>query len=380
MNSWCRKLASAAVITGLATSLTAAAIVADSLPTSAASGVATAKKLTAHYQLPPTSIGVTKKIGKPIPKGKIIAYMSTGLPSSTVNLAPLQAAAKLLGWKIDEINIGTSATTIQQGFNEVVSLHPDAIINIGTATSEFSSQCAQLARADIPVFDSSVLTTQGEGYGGCVKGFTDAENQISVTGRIMADYIVANSNGKAHVLQIGGQDFGILTAVTSGLTKELKRLCPSCTSNIITVQATDIGKTVATKVVGYLRAHPTTNYVAASFDTLFLGVPAALQSAGLTKVTLVGMDPSSANAVAISSGSLEKASVAFGIYEQNYRAMDQIARYFTKGNVKIDQFAPDPFFTLANTNVSHWPGSPSAYPWPNVKNYQAQYKKLWGLG
>jgi hypothetical protein len=58
-----------------------------------------------------------------------------------------------------------------------------------------------------------------------------------------------------------------------------------------------------------------------------------------------------------------------------YRAMDTFARIFTHKSIAPDLNATDPQWFITAANI---PSTTSYFP--VVANYEAQYKKLWGLG
>jgi hypothetical protein len=350
-------------------------------PGAASADVAEAQRLVAPYEKLPTTIGDMTPIGKPIPSGKVVAFMDAGTPAVHANLAPLTAAAAALGWTVRDINVGVTATSIQAGWNTVVRLKPDYIIDhTGNLPSTYARQCAQLAALNIPVFVDSVVRKDAAGFS-CIKGITDDERQIGPLGTIVADYIISRSGGNARVLYLNVPQFGILIPQGEYLKAELSRLCASCTYSSIDFSASDIGTSaVATQIVGYLRAHPDINYIVPAFDPILSGVQSALQGAGISNISFVGTTPQAANAVAIAQGnSPEKASISYDQITGDWKMMDMVARYSVGLPVTVDETSPDNYFLLTTDNVSAWPGQPSAFPWPTVADYQAKYKALWGV-
>src|SRR4051794_32222364 len=55
-----------------------------STPSGGGAGLAAAKTALAEYQKPPTDIGVTEPVGKPIPTGKKLVYIYCGAPICNV--------------------------------------------------------------------------------------------------------------------------------------------------------------------------------------------------------------------------------------------------------------------------------------------------------
>jgi len=354
---------------------------ADTASEGSSKGVAEAKSLVQKYSQLPTSIGDMPPIGKPIEGGKTIAFINSGTPAVEANLPHLEAAAAVLGWDVVDVPAGTTAAENSAAWDRVLQIKPDFVQNTsGFTTASFARQCKAMAAAGIAVFDNSVPRKDAFGYGGCVKGLINDEAQISMTGKISADYIVADSDGEGKVVVLNVPEIPILATYATGLTEEVERLCPSCEVNVLDLLVADLGtQEIPTKTVGFLRANSGTGYVAASYDDLLSALPTALRGAGLEDVKLLGETPQVGNMVEIENDGAQKASVIYDQIQANWKSIDMMARYSVGESLSATEKTPDPFFLPTSENVDVWPAPGEEFPWATVTDYQDQYKALWGV-
>ena len=107
----------------------------------AANGVAQAKKIVAQASKRPTSIGITKKIGKKVPKGKKITYVScAAITACTIQGKIVSAAASLLGWKTTTITTDGSPQQLQNAFDSAIRTGANGIINTAIQRSNLETQ------------------------------------------------------------------------------------------------------------------------------------------------------------------------------------------------------------------------------------------------
>jgi ribose transport system substrate-binding protein len=315
-----------------------------------------------------------------IPTNVTVAVMNTDQPSGDQFNKSTADAMKAMNknWKFVDIHQGVTPEKIKAAWDGVIGSKPTAVIADGMSRTLVQTQCDQLDKLGIPVFDAAVTD---ENLGSCVKGIVFGSKVWEALGAAMADWIIADSKGKGNVVAVSGKEFGILNSVATGVENELKRLCSGCSYKRLDVQSADIGTQVPGQLVGYLRSHADTKYVAATFDDLLLGVSGALKSGGLNSVKLVGQNPHPDNQVAIANGDLEKAAIAFGPENLAWTAVDAVARYLAKDDTYKDvDYAPkSQGWLLTKDNVSSWGGKPDAL-WPNTAGYKALFTALWSAG
>jgi ABC-type sugar transport system substrate-binding protein len=340
--------------------------------------VKAAKAATTKLLARPTSIGVTEPIGAKVPSGKKIDFVVPNVPSALAMAKPLTEAAKALGWTTTIRNAGTSPEDFVAAVEKATQSAPDGVFIAGIPPAVITRQLQALKGAKIPVI------TLGAPGGNVPAPSTGIIFNIAGTpyntdaGTALANWVTADSNGKADTLAIGVPDFPGPHAVTTGFKAQLAKSCPKCKFDSMNFPADTIGQTLPQTLAGYLRTHQDVKYVVADFDDLYAGVPAALQSAGITGVKLAGNTPSTTNQVNIAAGNDEAGGYMFSLFENPWRVIDVFARTFAGKPVDASVNAPIPAWLITKDNQKSW-GGPADSAWPLVKDYQAQYKKLWGV-
>lgn len=318
----------------------------------------------------PTTIGITDPIKSPIPKGKTIAFIQCGSPICASLGNDLAAAAAQVNWKVDRINAGLSAETINAAWGQAVSTKPDAVVASGTPRVLFNTELAQLAALKIPVVDLTTADTAGNGLTQVFGG----PDQYSGQGKNIADYMLVNSGDKTvNALSVTISAYPNVALVGKGVSAEIKAQCSSCTADILDVPATSIGSDLPSRITSYLSAHPKVNWVYVGFADMVTGLPAALNSAGLGGVKIVTLSTNPTIATYMKNGQNLVMATGFDVTEMMWRSVDYLARTWTGSS------------TTQNTDESTLPSwfvtkdnLPSATDnFPYVADYQAEYEKLW---
>jgi ribose transport system substrate-binding protein len=330
-------------------------------------GVATASALVAKYTPQATSIQVTTPVAGSIPAGKTIDFLDCGTPACHQLYLTFTSAATLLKWTVKDINQGFTPETVHNAWSQVLANPPDGVVTTGQPTSAFASQMAQLN--GVPVVDCCTTNTPT----GNLKLVVNDAELATLVGKLQAAVIAKDSGGTGSVVSLSTPFFPVLGTAEDSLKKNLAAFCTSCSFDTLDLAATDLGSpTLPTKVVGYLRAHPSVTYVVAGFDDEFIGLPAALSAAGLSgKVKLIGADPSPTELGYIKSGQ-EFASVSYATKAAMYLLADGLARIFTGSSPLVDHVVLPPQ-VLTKDNIQ------STQEAPDVQGYEAQFKALWGL-
>jgi ABC-type sugar transport system substrate-binding protein len=199
-------------------------------------------------------------------------------------------------------------------------------------------------------------------------------NQATQTqrfGELVGNWIVADDNAK-------GDDVAIFTVANfptlAPFAQTVKRIvnegCAQCATQIVNVQATDVGKRLPSQIVSALQQNPKIKYVAMAFGQMSTGVRPALNAAGYKDVKLVGEGSYAANLEALRSGH-EQMWAGLTSTLQGWYATDAFARFFNSDDVKPadDVIMPTQILTKANVGTDKWFLGP--------KDYQQRFKGLW---
>lgn len=330
-------------------------------------GLAQAKAIVAAAAQRPTKLPITQAIGKPVPKGKTVAFISCGSPECAQEGALIRQGTNALGWTLQVINTDASPQSENAAFAQVVREKLDVVLFSAIDRSTFSQYIPQLKANGTFVAGAYVTYNAGDGV-----GYTnETPPDISPVGHLQAAWVTSESGGTGNAVFINIPAYAILADMQSGFDSGLSAMCPKCTTHTLEVPNAAVGVNVPSLVVSYLRAHPQTKYVVASADSLVVGLPAALQAAGLTGIHVIGQAATGTNLQYIHDGQ-EGASVALDYYYDLWALIDAAARHFA--GVPQVPFVLPHLWLLTRQNA---PVTNNIFP--VIATSQQQYEKLWGV-
>ena len=369
-----------AVMLGLA--LAACGSTAANSPTSSATGgggsspsadpLASARAAVQQLASQPsaTDIGVTAALTTK-PTGKRVVYMQCGIPVCVAVGDIMQQAAQALGIKYSRVNTGATAEDIVKAWTQVANSPPDGVLATGAPTVLYSAQLQQLAAAHVPV----VIWAMTEGVGNGIVANLEDSTFFSNAAKLMADWLAVNAGagGGAKVLYVDAPEFLVAAPMKAAFKDELTADCSSCTVDSIDVKIADVGTQVPSRVVSYLQQHPDVKWVVPAAGDFAIGVPAAMQQAGITGVQLVSQSGSPVNYGYIKDGS-EALDVGHPLGMLSYRAIDALARAMT--GQPVPTYTPIPRWYITKDNVGSFDASK---PWVGPSGFDSAYRKLWGV-
>lgn len=330
---------------------------------------ARANDLVRQWSARPTSIGITAPINGAIASGKVIAYVNCGLPACDQRYLDYTAAAERLGWKIQQYRTSGTSESVTAAWDKVVADRPDGVISVGKERTAFTPQLAKLKAAKIPVVSLSVTDKVGDGL---TMVLGDAQESRPI-GEIMAAWATADGNGSANTLFVDLPGFDILKPLQEQFEESYASLCSGCVEESINIPATSIGKDVPERIVSYLRAHPKVDHVALAIGDLSVGLPAALQQAGLQDKVKIIAGTGNSQVYSYIAGNKMEAVVAIHSREIGWATLDTFARYFAGESLSPDADASYPLWLVTKDNLV----SPDS-EFPLVADYQRQFAALWG--
>ena len=370
-----KSIAAVAVVAAGSLALLGMAPAATSAPAAApaADGVATAKKIVGKYSPNPKNIGIKTPLKKVPPKGKYVVMLSNGGDENKVLDEAIMAASKTLGWKSKELVGAVDPETQRKLFDQALSLKPNYIHISGIEPSTLSDLLVKAKKQGVVVVCSACMSKP-------VSALEDTHiagpKQIDQWGQMIAAYTVANTNGKANVQGITVPLYPILIRFDQSYEKNLKKLCPTCSYKANPQQLTDIfaGKTPSA-VVSLMKANPNTNWLVSDLGGWMTGVPAALESAGLNgKAQIGGLTAGKANIQGLKDGT-ESAWTGYSLPIVGWSVVDSFARN-SIGQPYVTNSLPTQILTPQNIKTAVL--TPEG-DYLGVKNYEAEFKKLWGV-
>ncbi|TWG96341.1 ribose transport system substrate-binding protein [Nocardioides sp. J9] len=332
-------------------------------------GLQQARELVAEFSKQPTRIPNATPIGKPVPKGKRVTFLSCGTSTCNLEADIIKQATDALGWEFTAIANDGTPEGIKKGWQQILRDKPDGVLYPATPVSAFKNELDQAAEMGIEVV---ACCTTDPADGEKLDFVIGTPEQSERPGELMAAYIVDKSDGKGNALFVNVSAFEIIGSIKKGYDKVFDETCEACGNDVIDIPITALGKDVPDRIVSYLRSNPNTKYVALSIDgALGAGLPAALKAAGLNDVTVIGVGPDETTLQYISGG-LQEATITFPYYEEMFSMVDALARKFAG-------VEPDP-----DVEVPDWIVTKDTLPtdkeiFPVVADVSDQYFKLWGV-
>ena len=306
-------------------------------------------------------------------KGKTVwMIQSTITPLVTDVTTAFDQAASVAGVKTRIINGNGSVNTTVQAASEAVAQHAGAIVLFAVPVTEVQSQITAAKAAGIPVIDTfdgdtgKHMTAQG------VYGHV-SENPVAA-GKTVADWMLTDTSCKLDTAILGSAAVTPHVLSAKGAQSEVSRLCPSCKSQFVNLNLTDLSTDAGTQAQETLRRDPSINVLMSCFDGAVPFIISGLQQSGGTKVKMISMDGTAAAISMIRSGAgplaADVALPPAGYIGWAY--LDQTLRALT-GAPATDGVLPYRLIDKANV------GSNSTDLFPGFANYKSQFEHLWGV-
>jgi ribose transport system substrate-binding protein len=351
-----------------------------SATTAGSSGVASgpvgdARASAAKYQSVPTQIVQTAALTAKPPKKKV-GYMVCFDPTTCPILqSTMKKAVDALGWSM--ITANATATDPGSAIQQLIDAGVDYIAEVGNDTKAFQTQAAELKAKHIPLFEC-YATDVPAGPTNNVYSDCDDTSAAKVTSAALADWVIADSGGKAHTLTVS---FGIpiLAAQVNAAHAEFASKCPACKTSDLNVAVTDLSNgAIPQAVASYLQTHTDINYLWLTYSGLDSGVAKALQSVS-SKAKVVGTQAQPAELHEIIAGT-ETAWTALSLENSSWTIADQMARLSTNQWSTSDErtSAVPPFYIVSSPTQAN-ALLPLPNGWPGPAGFQHAFKKLWGV-
>ena len=286
------------------------------------------------------------------------------------------AAAKL-GWTVKVYDGGGTPSKQNAAILDAISSGANVIATIAIDPNLVQLSLSEAKKAGIPVVAGSngidtpdpvnLAPPNGLGF-----AFDVSPDYITL-GEHMAQWIIADSKGKANVALFSDKEFPSIMAQEVGVLKGFAA-CSTCkVSKQIYFTATQIATQLGQMTVDYVRTHPDVDYIYGAFDPPVAAQVAALVQAGLgKKVKIVGALGNQQNLNFIREGRVQAADGAYDNEYMGWAIVDQTIRLLNKQQLADPHGENLPFVVLDKTNLPA-PGS----DWQAQTGYQDKFLALW---
>ena len=324
---------------------------------------------------------------KPQPGKKVwVLSCSQAAEGCQVPAAGAAEAGKMIGWKMTVFDGKGDPATYAKGVRSAIAAKADGIILVSIDCAAIKAPLDEAHKAGINVFGFYGIDCNDPFAGGGKKefdgqvdygkkygSFTEAvENRYA---RLIADYTIRKTNGKANVIAITEDDIAVVHYIWRGYLKWIARDCPDCKITKLPIALSDLlqGK-LQGKVQAALTKNPTANVVFAPYDAAITGgVAAAVQASGRDKqILLTGGEGLTPNIEMIRKGQGQDFAAGGPPRWAGFATVDGLNRVF-HGQPTVDegigQAVIDKDHNLP-TKTSYYDGK---------SDYEANFKKIWGL-
>jgi ribose transport system substrate-binding protein len=339
---------------------------------SSSSGVTAAKAYQQQFLNTPTSIGISTPLKSKPEAGKLLIGLDSGLGSAKVLAQYWAQAAADAGWKYKDLISGTTPSAQQAAFNSAVQQNPAGILTSGIPEATIASGLALAKQKGIWV-NTSASTDQPSG----AMFDTSIANpaQLHEWGKMVAAYVVAQSNGKADIQTFSLPVFPILYEFDKAFKAAIAQWCPDCKVTEHPQQGSDIGTKTPQSVVSAVTRDPSTNWLIFDLGDLETGVDAALAAAGLHGLHIGGLTADTPNIEGLKNKK-QDVWTAYSLPIVAYRQVDSFARKF-ENSATLNAALPTQLLTQDNVNSMV---ADPALNYVGVGDYRTQFKKLWLVG
>jgi ribose transport system substrate-binding protein len=347
---------------------------------SPSAGIAEAKKLVKQYEQAPK----WKPPGTPFDaskaKGKSIWYVSLSLsiPFEKYMLQGIQQGAASVGAKGVGFDGKFSAAEGARGIEQAIQSKASVIMVGGFEPSLVGPALADAEKAGIPVIMANVQDPgpPRSDYPSAVKAF--ATHSFSWPGKVEADFVTADSGGKANIVFMSTSDLPHITSpMKDAFLNELERVCPGCKVKVMNVPSGQ-WNTLQTKTASLIRSNPDVNYIVPDFDGMVIFALPGVHSAGAQdKVKIVSFNATPSVMKALKSKDVVVGETGGPNLLQGWAFADQALRVAAGVKPLADIGIKDRLFTADNINSIDLGAEESS--WYGEGDYAAAYKKLWGV-
>lgn len=317
--------------------------------------------------------------------GKKVWIISPGQIGESASIATNAAkeAGELIGWKMTLYDSKLDIANFSLGIRQAIAAKADGIIlhAIDCAIVKqpliearaakvkilayYSLDCDDPSIKGEPLFDGSV--NFGDQFG-------DYASLTKAYSGVKADWVIAQTKGKAKVIQFKEDELMVVKYLREGFEQSLAK-CKSCEIvKTVDFTLTDLGPKLQQKAQAALLQHPEANAIHAPYDSVIhLGVGAAILESGRNdQLAVVAGEGFPSNVQLIRDNKGQDAANAFPSQWTGYAAVDSLNSLF-HGQKPQDSGIG---YKLLDREHNLPPAGQGYAP---IADFKATYKKIWGV-
>jgi|GEM_PF-3200753 len=276
-------------------------------------------------------------------------------------------AAEAAGWRAQIIDGQGTAAGQSAAVNQAISLNPDGIITFAIDPEGIKGALDTARSAGIKVVSSSGVENDLVDFGG-----NPTEQAWYDSGVMLANYVIAETEGTAKSIVLTGNEFSALIPRSDGYQERLAD-CESCevvaTENFAFA---DMATSLPRLVQQLVQREADVNSIYIVYDAAVPFVLQGLESIGRDDIIVVSGDGTSDALECLRTSCGQSASAALPLGWLGWSDIDAMNRLFADADPKPAAEAL-PIKLITSDNVQSEPGT-----WNGDLDFKAAYRTLWG--
>jgi ribose transport system substrate-binding protein len=228
---------------------------------------------------------------------------------------------------------------------------------------------AAAKKAGIPIVGT--FTGNPEGADGVATEV--AGDACTKEGEALANWIIADSKGKANTLFVGTKTYACNIQRQESFVKAMKA-CETCKSDTMEFAIDSIQSGLPQQLQSAIQSKPDVTYIVGTFDAVALAATDAIRQAGKTdSIKVAGFDADAPNLELIKKGDIQVADITTGSTEPGWAAADAAGRAIA-GN-DLPPVVSTSQVLLTKDNLGEIDKT-----YVGATGFEDQFKQLWGMG
>jgi ribose transport system substrate-binding protein len=309
-----------------------------------------------------------------------VVDLNMSIPFNKIITDSIKEALQAAGVKVTLCDGKGTPQGWSQCSGQALASHPSVIIDQSITPKLIGADLEKATKQGIHVIEGNIHdpSSKKDLTKGAIGGVAFPFVKV---GKLMADWAIADTNGKANVIIVTSSDVPNATdIVDQGAKPEFKKLCPACKVKVVDVPVSDWATQMTSNVQSAIAADPSVNYVLPIYDGMTTFVtPAIVQAGASSRIKEVSFNADLGPMKDLVAGKQLAADVGISVPWQGWQYADQALRVIT-GHKPVIEHTPIRVFTRANSKeLPLTVAAQASGRWYGSVNFKQKFKQLWGL-
>ncbi len=285
----------------------------------------------------------------------------------------MEEAAAKIGWTVTTLDGQGTVNGWTAAFSQAIASQPDGIVTACDAAS-IQGPMTDAFNRKIPVIGLHAAANPGPDAS--LHLWDNISSSGVDIGKALADYIIADSNGKGRAIILYDAQYAIAKLKAEAMKAEFAK-CTSCTLlDYVNSPLAEVTTQMPQLAPSWVSRFGTPFYVMTIADYYYDFLVPALRAGGVKPedAKLVGADGTPKAYDRIRNGDFQVATVPEPPGLQGYQAIDEMNRALNGAAPSL--FVP-PVYVVTKQNIDKEGGAQNTFDPSN--DYKAQYAKIWGV-